>query len=182
MLRFSHGFRACKTRFGITHEAWVKAIKGGRLRIAPTPFRDGRRRYDWSKVEAFYDQGHTYRECSAHFGFCAASWSKAVYRGEIRPRPLSPPLQVLLERSSSRVAIKRRLLREGILENRCSECGISEWRGRDLSCHIDHINGVHDDHRLENLRMLCPNCHSQTDTYGAKNRLRKRLQEPTGAV
>jgi 5-methylcytosine-specific restriction endonuclease McrA len=45
--------------------------------------------------------------------------------------------------------------------------------------HIDHINGVRDDHRLENLRMLCPNCHSQTSTYGGRDvKRRRRLQEP----
>jgi Zn finger protein HypA/HybF involved in hydrogenase expression len=71
-----------------------------------------------------------------------------------------------------------RLLRAGLLENRCEECGISEWLGRPLIIQIDHINGVRDDHRLENLRMLCPNCHSQTDTYGARNkRLRRILQD-----
>jgi 5-methylcytosine-specific restriction endonuclease McrA len=43
--------------------------------------------------------------------------------------------------------------------------------------HLDHINGVRDDHRLENLRMLCPNCHSQTPTYGGRNAKRHSLQE-----
>jgi 5-methylcytosine-specific restriction endonuclease McrA len=42
---------------------------------------------------------------------------------------------------------------------------------------IDHINGIGNDHRLENLRMLCPNCHSQTATYGGRNLRRRRLQE-----
>ncbi len=73
--------------------------------------------------------------------------------------------------------MKERLLREGLLRTECEQCGLSEWRGKPLSVHIDHINGVKDDHRLENLRMLCPNCHSQTDTYGARNKGRWCLQD-----
>ncbi len=50
----------------------------------------------------------------------------------------------------------------------CRECGITTWQGAPLSLHLDHINGVHNDHRLSNLRFLCPNCHSQTRTYCRK--------------
>ncbi|MBV9700071.1 MAG: HNH endonuclease, partial [Candidatus Eremiobacteraeota bacterium] len=63
-------------------------------------------------------------------------------------------------------------LAAGVLTNVCQDCGLTEWRGRPLIIQIDHRNGVHNDHRLENLRMLCPNCHSQTDTYAARNRRR----------
>lgn len=66
-------------------------------------------------------------------------------------------------------ALKKRLLAEGLLEERCAECGISEWNGRPLSLHLDHINGDRRDQRLENLRFLCPNCHSQTETYCGRN-------------
>jgi hypothetical protein len=52
----------------------------------------------------------------------------------------------------------------------CAWCGVSEWRGRKLVLHLDHINGIHNDNRLENLRLLCPNCHSQTDTYSNRRR------------
>lgn len=52
----------------------------------------------------------------------------------------------------------------------CQECGLSEWRGKELTLHLDHINGMPDDHRLENLRFLCPNCHQQTQTWGNKRR------------
>ena len=44
-----------------------------------------------------------------------------------------------------------------------------KWQGQDLSLQLDHINGVNNDHRVKNLRFLCPNCYSQTDTYGGKN-------------
>jgi hypothetical protein len=53
---------------------------------------------------------------------------------------------------------------------RCGWCGVTEWRGKPLVLHLDHINGINNDNRLTNLRLLCPNCHSQTDTYGARRR------------
>lgn len=52
----------------------------------------------------------------------------------------------------------------------CAICNIVEWCGHPLVLHLDHINGVHNDHRIENLRLLCPNCHSQTETYCNKAR------------
>lgn len=65
--------------------------------------------------------------------------------------------------------LKRRLLDNGIFENVCDNCGLTEWNGKDINCHLDHINGINNDHRRENLRMLCPNCHSQTPTYCGRN-------------
>ena len=70
--------------------------------------------------------------------------------------------------------LKERLVKEGILEYKCAECGISKWNNKPLSLHLDHINGINNDHRIENLRFLCPNCHSQTDTYAGKNRKHKK--------
>jgi len=54
-------------------------------------------------------------------------------------------------------------------EYKCSECGICNWNGKDIVLEIDHINGINSDNRVENLRYLCPNCHSQTSTYKGKN-------------
>lgn len=65
--------------------------------------------------------------------------------------------------------LKNRLINEGIKKNECECCGISSWNEKPLMCELDHINGNSNDHRLENLRILCPNCHSQTDTFRAKN-------------
>ena len=53
---------------------------------------------------------------------------------------------------------------------RCEECGLSEWRGKALSLELHHVNGDGLDNRLENLVLLCPNCHSQTDTWGGRNK------------
>lgn len=65
----------------------------------------------------------------------------------------------------STVLLKRLLFKKGLKENRCEVCGISSWNGKLLNCQLHHINGNHLDNRLENLQILCPNCHSQTDNY-----------------
>lgn len=71
-------------------------------------------------------------------------------------------------------ALKRRLLKEGLLQQRCytKECPIKKpiWLGKRLAFHLEHKNGINNDNRLENLCLLCPNCHSQTDTYCGRNK------------
>ncbi len=81
--------------------------------------------------------------------------------------PQKKPLEELLVEHSimSRSSLKKRLLKEGVLTNQCSECKLKEWRGEKLVMVLDHINGVNNDNRIENLRMLCPNCNSQTPTF-----------------
>lgn len=129
-------------------------------------------KYNWSRIQEYYDEGNGYLRCRARFGFAKDTWIKAINCGRIIVRPRQWTLERILAESKSRYTIKRRLLQAGILRNVCDECGLSEWRGRALSIQVDHVNGIRNDHRLENLRMLCPNCHSQTDTYAARNRKR----------
>jgi hypothetical protein len=66
--------------------------------------------------------------------------------------------------------IKLKLYYFNLKKEKCEICGIKNWKNKKLSFHLDHMNGNHNDNRLENLRILCPNCHSQTDTFGIKNR------------
>lgn len=79
---------------------------------------------------------------------------------------------ILVENSSyaNISSLKNRLLKEKRLEYKCAICGLTEWLKQPISLHLDHINGIHNDHRIENLRFLCPNCHSQTETYAGKNK------------
>jgi hypothetical protein len=76
--------------------------------------------------------------------------------------------------------LKNRLLAEGIKEHKCEnpECGLSEWHGKPIPLELHHINGDNTDNRIENLQLLCPNCHAFTDNYGGKNqKLNKAKKE-----
>lgn len=73
------------------------------------------------------------------------------------------------KKRSGKQAIKR-LLDSGICEYKCGICGIEDWMGKPLSFHLHHLNGKHTDNRIENLQLLCPNCHSQTENYAKGNK------------
>ena len=127
--------------------------------------------YDWDEVQRYYDEGHSITECQVRFGFARATFVSAVRRGDVVSRPQAMPIEILLAgRKRNRTNVKRRLLAEGLLQNRCYECGVSDWRGAPLALELHHLNGDGGDNRLENLTLLCPNCHSQTDSWGGRNR------------
>jgi DNA-binding CsgD family transcriptional regulator len=130
------------------------------------------RRYDWGDVQRAIDKEDlSMRQCVNRFGFCRATWYEAVKRGDIVPRPSKIPIEELLvvgRKETSRTHLKNRLMKEGLKENRCEACGITEWRGRPLSMELHHVSGDGDDNRLENLQLLCGNCHSQTDNWGGR--------------
>ena len=81
--------------------------------------------------------------------------------------------QALRNPNVSRKLIKSRIMEEGLLENKCALCGqLPEWQGKPLVMVLDHVNGIANDHSLENLRLICPNCNSQLETFAAKNKRR----------
>ena len=95
-----------------------------------------------------------------------------------------PLALVMVENSTyNRGNLKERLLAEGIKQPVCEMCGQGDvWNGRRMSLVLDHINGVHDDHRLENLRIVCPNCNATLETHCGRNLPRERACVTCGKV
>lgn len=82
-----------------------------------------------------------------------------------------PPEKAFVKNGTLRSGnLKAKILKYELKEYICEICAITEWEGQPLSLHLDHINGVNNDNRLENLRFLCPNCHSLTETYCGKSK------------
>lgn len=151
--------KVCKRR-SWTDEEFAEAVRLSRS------FSEVQRRLGYSV------SGGMHRFISAHIKrlglstehFTGQAWLRGR-RGVItrQPRPLQELLVVGSVISSS--ALRKRLIREGLLEPKCEMCGLDTWRGEPLPLALDHINGDPGDNRLENLRILCPNCHALTDTW-----------------
>ena len=72
--------------------------------------------------------------------------------------------------------LRIRLLNEGYFEAKCYCCNLTTWLGRPIPLELEHIDGNSSNHKLENLTLLCPNCHSFTDTYRGKNKLQEGVE------
>jgi hypothetical protein len=106
-----------------------------------------------------------------YFNICVDHFKKSnefLQRKAYRTKMLTSKEILVRNRINSRKD-KRHLLIRAMLEmgikEECSKCGIKDWNNEFLNLHIDHINGDWTDNTLNNLRFLCPNCHSQTPTY-----------------
>lgn len=97
-------------------------------------------------------------------------WNKGNVLGLVAPNTI--PLEDILVEGSTYTntsRIKTRLIASGLKKACCEHCGLSEWNGQGISLELNHMNGDRFDHRMENLQLLCPNCHAQTETYRGKN-------------
>jgi hypothetical protein len=108
------------------------------------------------------------KECNLDTShFRKQGWSKGL---KIKPYYHKTISELLVENSETNtVSVKRRLLKEGIFEYKCYKCSNISWNDQPIPLELEHINGIRTDNRLENLTLLCPNCHAQTSTYRGKN-------------
>ena len=102
-------------------------------------------------------------------------WNKGKNTGQVCERR-RPDEEVFVENSDyARHNLKARIIKQNLIDYHCACCGIGpEWQGKPMPLILDHINGVHNDNRIENLRFVCSNCDSQLDTYKARNILKKK--------
>jgi Zn finger protein HypA/HybF involved in hydrogenase expression len=93
-------------------------------------------------------------------------------KGKTHTYRIKPVESYLVENSNynNTNKLKKRLIKEGLFEKKCYKCGNIEWLGQPIALELEHINGNNKDHRIENLTLLCPNCHAQTATYRGKNK------------
>jgi Zn finger protein HypA/HybF involved in hydrogenase expression len=131
------------------------------------------KRYDWVAVQRSLDAGWSRRECETAYGFSKKTWDNAVSSKKIAPQRKDPFAFLQQRKRINGNSLKRALNRVGI-PYRCSECKIRSWRGVRLSLQVDHKDGDYKNNSLENLRLLCPNCHSQTPTFAGRNCKRNR--------
>src|ERR1035437_3794478 len=117
-----------------------------------------KRRIEENNIDIFHFNGKGWNQGKRHINTFEA-------------RPLK---NILIENSTyiNTHKLKLRLVKEGLLEDKCygENCTITNtWNNKKISLQLDHINGKRRDNRIKNLRLLCPNCHSQTETYAGKN-------------
>lgn len=101
---------------------------------------------------------------------------KGKAHGKLHPSRKIPLEKILVENSSyGSNQLKKRLIKEGLLKEVCSKCDLGpNWNNESLVLQLDHINGVHSDNRMANLRILCPNCHTQTTTFNRKKEIKTK--------
>lgn len=128
--------------------------------------------YDWGSVKE-YLKNHGVRETIRYFGMSKRSFQKAVERGVIANKPIVFDVSKHFVPGKARHALKRGLKVLGIsYECAVTECKASTWLGKPLSLQLDHIDGNKKNNDPSNLRLLCPNCHSQTKTFAGRNTAR----------
>lgn len=133
-------------------------------------------------------ESHSYKEVISKLGYstnCGANnvtlknrlekYNIDITHFNSRPKMRRSEENVFCENSTAtQKTLRRWFIKGNYIDYKCSECGLEgDWNGKELKLQLDHINGDNKDNRIENLRWLCPNCHSQTETFCGKHLKRK---------
>lgn len=95
--------------------------------------------------------------------FTGKGWNKGL---AFKPNPSIPTTQLLVSNSNYQShKLRKRLLRENYFEHKCYSCNLTEWMNYPITLELEHIDGDHTNNQIENLTLLCPNCHSLTPTW-----------------
>lgn len=110
--------------------------------------------------------------------FRGQGWNTGL---NFKPNQPTPIEDILTENSTFQsYKLKNRLLKEGLKKHICESCGLESWQNTPIPLELHHINGNNKDNRLENLQLLCPNCHALTDSYRGRNNRCRQNQMPIG--
>ena len=112
----------------------------------------------------------TIRKEIARMGISTSHWLSLGTPKQNNFKATPKPLSELLQKGTRPNFLKEKLIKAKLLDYKCNKCGLTDWMESPITLQLDHINGDNTDNRLENLRLLCPNCHTQTPTWGAKGR------------
>jgi len=126
--------------------------------------------------------GGNYRIIKKYIRLYNIPWNHYIGQGHNKNRTFGPkrPISDYLSGQAHIAShvLRKRLIKEGIFEHKCKMCGLTEWLDDKIPLELDHIDGNHHNNLLENLRLLCPNCHTKTPTYRGRNMATKKIRNP----
>lgn len=129
--------------------------------------------FDWQAIQKYYNVSKSIRDTAKYFKMSTSTIDKAI-ANNLLTKVVNDfdKSKYLVENSPhGRSIVKRFIIKNNLIEYKCEQCKCDPiWNNKKLVLVLDHINGINNDNRIENLRFLCPNCNSQMDTFCGKNK------------